>query len=124
MRRYLTGSFLIAYIEVRYSPLYYGLLIMCNEKCGIILFTYLSCLTFMIFFSYRIDILIFQYCPALSHVLPKLIFYINCFNSYTSRIFAFQSAKVTPSIKHYQQKLNLFILLAWFHTTISTIFPV
>ena len=26
MRRYLTGSFLIAYIAVRYSPLYYGLL--------------------------------------------------------------------------------------------------
>ena len=25
---YLTGSFLIVYIEVRYSPLYYGLLIL------------------------------------------------------------------------------------------------
>ena len=27
MRRYLTGSFLIAHIAVRYSPLYYGLLV-------------------------------------------------------------------------------------------------
>ena len=45
MRRYLTGSVLIAHIEVRYSPLYYGLLIivilqykvcMCNEACVLV----------------------------------------------------------------------------------------
>ena len=27
---YLAGSFLIVHIEVRYSPLYYGLLIICT----------------------------------------------------------------------------------------------